>query len=85
MSIQTQNTIPECVDGRMNVDNKCIKGGRLLNSGLSGNHLAQFSGSSLGCAAFPIYLQKDVPYSGYAVGSKYAILESVRDEMKKPY
>jgi hypothetical protein len=66
--------------GPLNVDGKCILGGRLMSSGLRGGSLPSMGYPSVGCGAYPVYIQTMVPYSnGTVAGSDYKVLSLLKN------
>lgn len=62
--------------GPANVDGRCIMGGRLVPAGRRGYYVPPTTLNTTDrCAAFPVYLMNNVPYTnGRVVGSNYTAL-----------
>lgn len=75
--------------GVMNVDGKCVLGGYMMPSGLRGDKLPGMGFPSVGCVAYPVFVQDMVPYtSGMVAGSDYEFLASMKEGtklLKDPY
>ena len=65
--------------GPANVDGRCIMGGTLLAGGRRGHEaLSADARSPGGCAAFPVYLRSNVPYTrGHVAGNHYSALANL--------
>lgn len=67
----------------MNVDGRCIMGGILMPAGLRGDLLPSTGYPSVGCVAYPVYLQDMVPYTnGIITGSNYEYLATLKEGTK---
>ena len=76
--------------GPLNVDGRCILGGTLMPSGLRGDSLPSTGYPSVGCVAFPVFVQNQVPYSvnGNVAGDNYNVLASLNQGtrlLRSPY
>jgi len=66
--------------GPMNVDGRCVLGGTLMPSGLRGDLLPSMGYPSVGCVAFPVFVQDMVPYTnGTIAGSNYEVLSTLKE------
>lgn len=70
--------------GPMNVDGRCILGGIAMPAGLRGDLLPSVGYPSVGCVAFPVFVQDMVPYTnGTIAGSNYEYLSTVKEGVTK--
>lgn len=70
--------------GPMNVDGRCILGGILMPAGLRGDLLPSTGYPSVGCVAYPVYVQEMVPYTnGTIAGSNYEYLSTIKQGSTK--